>query len=195
MWHFLKRGTHRLGPRQSWWAREAAWLCVSYRLWAGTARITPSSPVTVVTQAAGGVLAAPCPTPPPAKERAGPGFAREVVMRGTKWRSLEAAAVSDQRSPQQFCPRSLWLSSGFSGARWEHRSCRKFAIASLLALGFCDSHPIVSAFPWHVNAWVRGGGSETADGGHFESQVVSAPTEGLILNMQIIFSSTFPSSC
>ena len=146
-------------------------------------------------QAAGGVLAAPCPTPPPARERAGPGFAREVVMRGTKWRSLEAAAVSDQRSPQQFCPRSLWLSSGFSGARWEHRSCRKFAIASLLALGFCDSHPIVSAFPWHVNAWVRGGGSETADGGHFESQVVSAPTEGLILNMQIIFSSTFPSSC
>ena len=89
----------------------------------------------------------------------------------------------------------LWLSSGFSGARWEDRSCRKFAIASLSAVGFLDSHPIVSAFPWHVNAWMRGGGNETADGGHFESQVVSAPTEGLILNMQIIFSSTFPSSC
>lgn len=42
---------------------------------------------------------------------------------------------------------------------------------------------------------MRGGGNETVDGGHFESEVVSAPTEGLILNMQIIFSSTFPPSC
>ena len=138
----------------------------------------------------------PCCPRPPAGERAGPGFAREeVVLRGTKWRSLEAAAVSDQRSPRQFCHLLLWLFSGFSGARWEDRSCRKFAITSLSAVGFLDSHPIVSAFPWHVNAWMRGGGNETADGGHFESQVVSAPTEGLILNMQIIFSSTFPSSC
>lgn len=41
---------------------------------------------------------------------------------------------------------------------------------------------------------MRGDGNETADGGHFERKVASAPTEDLILNMQIIFSSTFPSS-
>lgn len=41
----------------------------------------------------------------------------------------------------------------------------------------------------------RAGGVEAEERGHFESEVVSAPTEGLILNMQIIFSSTFPSSC
>lgn len=116
-------------------------------------------------------------------------------QRVSKWRSLEAAGLSDQRSPQQFCHLPVWLSSGFSGDLLEDGSYRKFVITSLSVIGFLNSHPIVSEFPRHVNAWVTGGGNETADGRHFESEVVSVPTEGLILNMQIIFSSTFPSSC
>lgn len=160
---------------------------------AGTTRITPSSLVTVVTQA---VLVVSLLPPVPRQRNGWPWVCqgRSGVERDKVETPGSCSCVRPEKSAAVF-HLLLWLSSGFSGARWEDRSCRKFAIASLSAVGFLDSHPIVSAFPWHVNAWVRGGGNETADGGHFESQVVSAPTEGLILNMQIIFSSTFPSSC
>ena len=109
---FLKRGTHCMGHRQSWRAREAAWLCVSYRLWGWHDSDHPQlTSHSCHTGCAGGVRAAPCP---PARETAGPGFAREeVVLRGTKWRPLEAAAVSDQRSLQQFFTSSYGFPVGF----------------------------------------------------------------------------------
>lgn len=119
----------------------------------------------------------------------------DIILNPIKWRPLEVGVSQSRRVQQQFCHLLVWLSSGFSGNPLEDGSCRKFVITSLVVIAFLISHPIVSEFPWHVNAWVRGGGNETADGGHFESKVVSAPTEGLILNMQIVFSSTFPSSC
>lgn len=85
------------------------------------------------------------------------------------------------------------LSIGISGGPLEggRGSCRKFFITSLL-VKLQSSHCLRISMAckclgegcWWGGRW-----------GHFESTVVSAPTEGLILNMQIIFSSTFPSSC
>lgn len=74
---FLKRGTHCMGHRQSWRAREAAWLCVSYRLWGWHDSDHPQlTSHSCHTGCAGGVLAAPCP--PPEKRLA-------LGLPGKKW--------------------------------------------------------------------------------------------------------------
>lgn len=105
-------------------------------------------------------------------------------------RSPQSPCPPQQRPLPSPCPPHLW--PAFRWLFW-----RTGAVGNFYRFLTSDGggHPLGSGFPWRGTAGTRGGGREMADGGHLESEVVSAPTGALILNMQMIFSSTFPSSC
>lgn len=121
------------------------------------------------------------------RERTGAGWTREGMVRrgreslgGGPWKrqkSLTSKVYSGFITIQQG-----WLSGDFFGDPSEDRSCRKLVITSLLVTAVA----ILLSQTFHGMEML--GLVVLVAGGH------AAPTEDLILDMQIIFGSTFPSS-